>query len=239
MNVRRPFTSEVEVRKAHAWPLPNTRWTKMYLDGHSGESSLSWERPEKAAGIQVDAMGKPVTFVSEPLTQETEVTGPLTAKLFISSSTSDADLFLTFQAFSAEGREVEFQGTVDPHTPLAQGWLRASHRKLDPARSIPYRPYHSHDELQPLTPGERYEVDVEVWPANIVLPAVFRLALQISGQDFEREVPEGANEAWAAKGSGPWLHNLVEDRPASVFGGVTTVHAGSESGSYLLLPVVS
>jgi predicted acyl esterase len=46
---------------------------------------------------------------------------------------------------------------MDPHTPIAQGWLRASHRKLDKKKSLPYRPWHTHDEKQPLTPGETYE----------------------------------------------------------------------------------
>src|SRR3989449_5916488 len=39
-----------------------------------------------------------------------------------------------------------FQGALDPHTPVGQGWLRASHRKLDAELSRPYRPWHAHDE---------------------------------------------------------------------------------------------
>ena len=90
--------------------------------------------------------------MSPPLERETEITGPMALKLHVSSSTVDADLFVTVQAFSPDGREVEFQGTIDPHTPLAQGWLRASHRKLDKVRSLPYRPYHTHDDKRPLLP---------------------------------------------------------------------------------------
>ena len=106
--------------------------------------------------------------------------------LFISSSTVDADLFVTVQAFSADGREVEFQGTVDPHTPLAQGWLRASHRKLDIKKSKPWQPYHTHDDKQPLKPAGSVEVDVEIWPTCIILPTGFRLAVVIAGKDFQR-----------------------------------------------------
>jgi len=108
--------------------------------------------------------------LSLPLEQETEITGPMALKVPISSSTVDADLFVTVQAFSPDGREVEFQGTVDPHTPLAQGWLRASHRKLDPARSKPWQPYYTHDDKQPVKPGWVYDVDVEIWPTCIILP---------------------------------------------------------------------
>ena len=64
-----------------------------------------------------------------------------------------------------------FQGAIDPHTPIAQGWLRASHRKLDRELTQPYRPYHTHDEKQPLKPGEVVELDIEIWPTSIVVPA--------------------------------------------------------------------
>ena len=67
-----------------------------------------------------------VSILSDPLKSETEITGPIVAKLFLSSSTEDCDIFITLQAFSETGKEVYFQGTVDPRTPLAQGWLRAS-----------------------------------------------------------------------------------------------------------------
>lgn len=236
LHLRRPFSSDFELRKESQWPLADTQWTSIYLS--AADSGLYWETPKKTKSVTFDALGEPITFLSAPLEKETELTGPLALTLFISSSTTDADLFVTLQAFSPDGREVEFQGTIDPHTPLAQGWLRASHRKLDAARSRVYRPYHTHDESQPLTPGEVYKVEVEIWPTCIVLPAEFRLGLQISGHDFEREIPNGANEAWVARGSGPWLHIHPADRPEKVFGGKTTIHTGDETSSYLILPVI-
>ena len=142
--------------------------------------------PAPARGrVSYEALGDGVTFMGEPLEQEAEITGPLAAKLFVSSSTEDADLFLVLRVFDPEGEEVVFQGAIDPHTPIAQGWLRASHRKLDPELSEPYRPYHPHDEMQPLTPGEVYELDVEIWPTSIVVPAGYRLALTVRGRDYE------------------------------------------------------
>src|SRR5438093_6487637 len=77
-------------------------------------------------------------------------TGPLAARLFVSSSTRDADLFLVFRVFSPDMREVVFMGAIDPHTPIAQGWLRASHRKLDPKLSAERSEEHT-SELQSLT----------------------------------------------------------------------------------------
>ena len=76
-------------------------------------------------------------------------------------------------------------GAIDPHTPIAQGWLRASHRKLDPELSEEYRPYHTHDEKQPITPGEIVELDVEIWPTCIVVPAGYRIGFTVRGKDYE------------------------------------------------------
>ena len=131
-------------------------------------------------------MGESLTLVSEPLREPIELTGPLAASLLVESSTADADVFVTLRAFGPGDAEVDFQGALDPRTPLAQGWLRASHRKLDPARSTPFRPYHTHDELQKLEPGSTYRLEVELWPTCILLPAGARIAVTIGGTDFAR-----------------------------------------------------
>lgn len=86
---------------------------------------------------------------TDEFAEETEITGPLSAKLFVSSSTADADLFVTLLGFDADREEITFQGSLDPAAPLAHGWLRASHRKEDPARSKPWQPFHTHDGAEP------------------------------------------------------------------------------------------
>jgi predicted acyl esterase len=236
INLRRPFTKEFELRKESAWPLRGTKWTKLYLNA-GGKGRLDWKAPKGKSKKSFRALTRGVTWLSPPLTRETEITGPLAAKIFVSSSTADCDLFVTVQAFSPQGEEVFFQGTVDPKTPLAQGWLRASHRKLDPKLSRRWRPYHTHDDKQMLTPGAVYELDVEIWPQCIVLPKGFRIALNISGQDFDRPGPSVAAYV-PSRGSGPFLHDDPTDRPKAIFGGTTTIHTGKGQESYLLVPVI-
>jgi hypothetical protein len=143
--------------------------------------------------------------------------------------------------FSADLREVVFQGAIDPHTPVAQGWLRASHRKLDARLSTEYRPYHTHDAVQPLVPGEPVQLDVEIWPTSIVVPAGHRVALSVRGRDYEWQRHTGArlsNFKNELRGCGPFLHDDPRDRPAEVFGGENTLHAGPGRESYVLVPVV-
>jgi predicted acyl esterase len=221
-------------RKENEWPLARTQWTRMYLSGSSLSAS-----PGKSKSITFDAMGDGVTFISEPLEKEMELTGPIAAKLKVSSSTEDADLFLVLRVFTGDLREITFMGAIDPHTPIAQGWLRASHRKLDPKLSTPYRPYHSHDEKQSLKKGEAVTLDIEILPTCIVVPAGYRIALSVRGRDYEWQKTTGAklsNFKNELLGCGPFLHNEPRDRPAAVFGGKTTLHLDADS--YVLLPVI-
>ena len=226
-------------RQENEWPLARTQWTKFYL--HPAAHQLDPGVANAAGSITFDGLGDGVTFVSAPLDKETEITGPLAAKLFVSSSTADADLFLVFRVYTPDLKEVVFMGAIDPHTPVAQGWLRASHRKLDPRLSTEYRPYHTHDEKQPLKPGEIVGLDVEIWPTSIVVPAGYRVALTVRGKDYEWQNSTGArlsNFKNELLGCGPFLHNDPRDRPASVFGGRVTLHAGPQHPSYILLPVI-
>ena len=167
-----------------------------------------------------------------------EITGPSALKLFVSSSTADADLFVVLRVFDPQGAELLFQGALDPQTPVGQGWLRASHRKLDPRLSLPYRPYHSHDELQKLKPGEVVELDIEIWPTCIVVPAGYRIALSIRGRDYEHEGEAAtlSNMKNPMKGCGPFVHDDPTDRPPGVFGGKVTLHFDRKP--FLLLPVI-
>jgi predicted acyl esterase len=181
-----------------------------------------------------------VTFLSAPVKHDTEITGPIAAKLWISSSTEDADLFLVVRVFATDMKEVTFHGALDPHTPIAQGWLRASHRKLDPELTLPYRPYHTHDEIQKLTPGTVYEIDVEVWPTCIVVPRGYRIALSVRGKDYvyggdSKAGSKTLNQVWT--GVGPFRHDDPRDRPAGIFGGDVTLHAGPQRQAHLLLPI--
>jgi hypothetical protein len=226
-------------RHEHEWPLARTQWTKFHLN--PADHSLGREPVTTAGSITYDALGEGVSFVSAPLGEETEITGPLAAKLFVSSSTTDADLFLVFRVFTPDLREVVFMGAIDPHTPVAQGWLRASHRKLDPHLSTAYRPYHTHDELQPLAPGAVVPLDVELWPTSIVVPAGHRLALTVRGRDYEYAKSTGArlsNFKNELRGCGPFLHDDPRDRPAAIFGGRHTLHAGPGREPYVMLPVI-
>src|ERR687893_1923812 len=227
-----------EPRGEERWPPARTRWTRVYL--HADGSALAPAAPAAEGSVAFEAPGDGATFRTPPLEDEIEITGPLAAKLFVSSSTRDADLFCVVRVFDPDGQEVVFQGALDPHTPVAQGWLRVSHRALYPVLSTEHRPYHPHDRAEPLNPREVYAVDVEIWPTCVVVPAGHRIALTVRGRDYE--YPGGGARIGSfkneLKGCGPFLHDDPQDRPADVFGGTTTLHTGPEQEAYLLLPIL-
>jgi predicted acyl esterase len=226
-------------RAENEWPLKRTKWTRFYLDPVDG--ALADKPAKKKTEIHFYAMGDGVTFVTPPLPRETEITGPSALKLYVSSSTTDADIFAVLRVFSLDLKEVVFQGAIDPHTPIGQGWLRASHRQLDKKLSTPYRPYHTHTKKQPLKPGEVVALDIEIWPTSIVVPAGYRIALTVRGKDYVYPGGSGgrlSNFKNELTGCGPFLHNDSRDRPAEIFAGVTGLHFGGAARPYLLLPVI-
>lgn len=203
------------------WPLSGTRWTTLHLDA---AALALGDEPADATAKTFEALGPGLDFATPAFDRETEFTGPLAARLTIASSTSDADLFLTLRLMDPRGAEVIFAGAHEP-TPVARGWLRASHRATDPDKSLPWRPWHRHSARDPLVPGEAVTLDIEIWPTSIVVPKGYRLVLTVAGRDYE--IPGTP---------GRILHNHPADRDPATYGGTTTILTGPGRENWLLLP---
>jgi uncharacterized protein len=237
LQIRKGGIGNYEWRHEHEWPLARTRWTRMYLDA---DGRLADDKPGKSRAIQYDAaamtrMGRATgtfsaavnpgaassgaTFMTAPFEDPVEVTGPLALNLWVSSSTRDMDIFVTLRNIAPDGTDVLELGQQGQSVPVAKGWLRASQRKLDLARSLPYRPYHCHDERQWLIPGEPVEVQVEIWPTSMVFAKHRRLRLDIEPRD--------------GFGSAPYTHYNADYNS-----GTNTLHMGGRFDSHLLLPII-
>jgi uncharacterized protein len=226
------------IRYENEWPLERTEWTRFYLD--PATLSLDRQKPDQSGVLRYESSGAGLTFSMPALRKDLEITGPLSARLYVSSKTADADVFLVLRVFAPDGEEVVFQGAQDPHTPIAFGWLRASRRKTDPTRSLPYRPYHTHDEDEPLIPGVPVALDVEIWPTSIQIPAGYRLALTIRGKDYE--YPNGPANLpgvpFPLSGVGPFQHADARNRPPLVFEAENALHFDRDHAAWLLLPLI-
>ena len=237
-------------RYEHEWPLARTQWTKMHLDiqraapgdadavegqmkpaaaPREGTLSYSASGATKAGVASGSSLATThgntgrtgVSFETPPLERDTEVTGPIVLNVWVSSTSEDMDIFATLRNIGPDGNDVCEVGQHGQPVPcVTKGWLRASHRKLDPRRSLPYRPYHAHDERLWLAPEEPVECQVEIWPTSMVFGKGHRIRLDIQPRD--------------GLGSAPYTHYHADYNA----GATNTVYSGGDKQSYLLLPII-
>lgn len=183
------------------WPLPGTAYVDYYLHGEgrangaAGDGRLSAEPPARtatdtylydpmrpvptrggrvmlpstanAAGPvdqrPVEARDDVLCFTSEVLTEPLEVTGHVSLTLFASSSAPDTDFTGKLVDVFPDGRAIF----------LTDGIVRARYRD-------------SLAEPEPLTPGETYELSLDLSvTSNVFLPG-HRIRLEVSSSNFPR-----------------------------------------------------
>jgi putative CocE/NonD family hydrolase len=152
----------------------------------------AWTFPGTGTSVQgnagmLHATRKVLTFTTEPFDEDTEVTGPIALNLWASSSAPETQFIVKLAdlpPLTPELRQaVETLDVAIPARPVTEGWLRASHRALDPDRSTPSSPYHTHVDPQLLEPGTIYEFNIEVWPTCWVFKKGHRLRLDLAALD--------------------------------------------------------
>ncbi|KAF5672001.1 putative acyl esterase [Fusarium heterosporum] len=220
-------------RNEKDWPLPETKYTKFYL---LPNNILSNTPSSSTKIIEYDALhGDPVTFKYKT-PSSLEITGHIVAHLTVSatrkssdtSPPSDIDLFITLRKINAKSEEVFYTGTMGDPVPIVKGWQRVSLRKVDANNQLhkeylPYRNYYSAD-AQPVEEDQKYDVDVEIWPTNVVLEPEETLVLEIAGHDTQ--------------GVGKFSHEHPDDRDPKVFDGMNSITVGGDA-SWLTLPVIN
>jgi predicted acyl esterase len=244
IQVRHPEKA-VSLRSEASWPPRSSRYHRLYLEPST--SRLTQAQVTSSQAVSYDSTGGGLTFLTEPMTEERTILGHPWTKLWVSSSTTDADLFLIVRVFAPDLREITFSGANDPHTPVAHGWLRMSSRRLKDTLSnsnsdvADLIPDYTNSHFEPLNPNEIYEVSVEIWPTCIVVPKGYRIGLSIRGNDY---VYPGDLSAVTGKigqpatGVGPFRHDDLEDRPKTVFDNCVTLHSSAERLAYIDIPFV-
>jgi predicted acyl esterase len=206
-------------RSENEWPLGRTRWREYFLggpaDGREGKL-LDAAGPEQGRRYEFDGLaaeanlGQPrLTYRSEPMAKDMELTGPLALHLHASSSAPDIDWLVVMVDEAPDGK----------HRELCKGWLRASHRKIDPAKSTKAAPWHPHLEAEPLKPGTVTELPIEIWPICNVFKAGHRIRLEIANSD----------SVVAANGR---PHVWIRAQATN------TIHEGGSKPSRLVVPVI-
>lgn len=191
-------------RDEFEWPIARTEYTKFFLTpGSALEDSLQKSIAGLTQTLSYDAgdcsaAGKRLLeFKMRPNDSDLEITGHVVAHLAVSVDSHvvpppedlELDLFLTLRHFTATGVEIPYTGSSGDAVPVTKGWLRTSLRKVNEDSPyhrtyLPRREYRSSD-VQPVQNGVIYEVDVELWPTNVVVEKGGYLVLQVSAEDTD------------------------------------------------------
>jgi putative CocE/NonD family hydrolase len=202
-----------EWKHANDWPLPETRWTPFFLHENGLLSEHEhWSYEGSDSFEDSPWMRGALQYATPPLVENTEIAGPIALKLFAATTDTDAHWIVSLLEIDAAGKEAL----------LTKGWLKASHRELDPGKSKPWEPIHRHTKSEPLVPGQIYEFDIKIIPTGILFKAGSRIALRIRCAD---DAPKNPLELIAAG-------SLTRTGVARV-----TVFHDEDHPSYLLLPI--
>lgn len=142
-----------------------TQWEKLYFRSHGRLT----ESREPLEGSPTSFTQDPPTetncveaalFRSPPFTTPTEVTGPLEVRFHAAIDSSDTNWIVLLYAIESENTEPR-----DGHL-LTRGYLKASHREVDPEQSRPAQPYHPHTDPVPVKEGQVYEYRIGLPPIS-------------------------------------------------------------------------
>jgi hypothetical protein len=238
------------------WPLPRTAYRRWYLDAAPSDwpgdgrrhdfLRISENVPSSEASAPYDAqldIGQPspspagfvggtprwstgVSFVSDPLPEDIVLAGYMKAGLWVSSTSSDLDVFVSLRVLDDQDREIRYESLVPPIDPtnihpVGHGLLKVSHRALDDARSTEYWPVHTHAkaDYQPLEDGEIVAVEVGLYPSSALIRQGSRLRIDIQPYSPAGLPSRAYDESYHA-------------------GASNTVYTGPDHPSYLQLPIV-
>ena len=179
LEVREDRTTVAAVREEAEWPLARTKWTPLYL---AGAGILATTPPSNSGSAAFKTRSRASVF-SWTVPEDTELTGPMTAHLWVEAhGTDDLNLFVGVEKWR-KGRYVPFEGGFGyGRDRVATGWQRASLRRLDPDQSTPWEPVPLCTERQPLSPGEVVAVEVGLGPSATLFRAGEQVRLVVAGR---------------------------------------------------------
>jgi hypothetical protein len=234
------------VRTAETWPPPGVRYVTWHLSAEksgsvtslndgtlsraaaSGEENTSYSYPNPGwmLGVvgfgpnsQPDPARRVLTFATAPLEQDVEIAGPIKLVLHAGSSRDDMDFFVKLSEQMPQAADDRAKGLNPASYWITKGWLRASHRALDPNKSSEMEPYHSHSDPTPIKPGEIYRFDISVEPMAHRFKKGNRIRLEIVNGD-------------SAVTDVLWTHYYTPNKI-----GTDTIYHSAQYPSALTLPV--
>jgi uncharacterized protein len=176
-----------EWRYADDWPIPATQspWylhdnSLLSIEYPSADTSITYSydpsNPVSTVGGQnlrlpagpydqreIESRDDVLVFTSEALEQPYEATGPITARLFVSSDCPDTDFTVKLSDVYADGRSML----------ITDGILRMRNRE-------------GVDHWQFMQPAEIYEIEVDLWSSSYIWNTGHQIRVSISSSNYPR-----------------------------------------------------
>jgi len=234
-NVRFFVQGEGAVGHAPDWPPPDATPSTFYLSGEKsgqvgslndgslveeppsaagGETSWSYPDPMWMAGVTIfDKQGVPdhfarvLTYTTAPFERDREFTGQGVLALHASSNQSDMDVMVKLSLLPRGDDKPRFMK-------VSQGWLRASHRAEDPELTTDMRPFLKHDQIDPIQPGQVYELRIELLPMSFLVRKGERMRLEIS--NWESAITEAPMTHWYGQKVGTDTYHHSSSHPSHI-----------------------
>jgi hypothetical protein len=233
-----------EWRHADDWPLPETEWTKFYLHGWeqlktqsvAPSSNEGYEEPD--AFVQMPPTHtkqiQRLRYMTDPLAQDTLVVGPSALYFHAAIDREDTNWIIILKDVGPDpsvrtARPGEMEVPENLHErELTRGWLKASHRALDPKRSKPWQPWHplTREACKPVVPGEINEYAIDICSTANLFKRGHRICVEITSMDLATGVTGATNIIYI---------------PYHICSSKTTLHKiyhNEKYPSHLLLPII-
>lgn len=244
------------VLKEQEWPIARTRYRRWYLDAGPSDWQKDGRRndilrisesvPSESSVAEYDAhldLGAPsiapsgpiggtprwatgASFVSDPMVENMTLAGYMKVGLWVASTSSDMDIFVSLRVLDENDREIRYESLVLPvdlnHIhPVGHGLLKVSRRKLDVERASDYWPVHTHLEKDsaPLESADIVPIEVGLNPSTALIRKGYRLRV-----DIQPYSPAG-------------VPVRAYDESYHV-GAVNRVYTGPDHPSYIQLPII-
>lgn len=161
-----PGGKDIVDREEENFPIPRTQYKKLYLDAANNKLNDVMSRNESYAQYNSDRKKSGVDF-SMKMQADTEITGYMKLRLWVSAlDHDDMDLYVTLEKRRPNGLPYKF--ALGPGMDMsAKGYIRASLRALDEAKSTEENPRQSMETEQKLAAGEIVPVDILIWPMGL------------------------------------------------------------------------
>jgi hypothetical protein len=199
-------------KSSDTWPPAGVQYKAWYLNGSNSGSltslndgglsaskpsdsestSYTYPNPGWVSGVVgfgpagppvFDPVRRVLTFTTALLEKDIEIAGPIKLVLCASSTRNDTDFIVKLSEQYPQSPEDRATGLNPASQVVTKGWLRASHRALDAARSSEMEPYHLHSRPEPIRPGEVYRFEISIEPNAYRFKQGNRIRLEIANGD--------------------------------------------------------